>query len=340
MTGRLDLEMKFKDQQRNHQIKWRKNNISIKESGIQNGREYAHIIPKRIWEENLWIGIRAELTKYLVEKGVQAHSGTHNLLSSWVSCANLYFPIRMDQEFRRLMLGFLQEKIDTRITAIEGVELEFAFEGDLGPAEVLGETGGNRGSGQTSPDVAILVRAKNGKGIVLTESKYTEHSFYRCSARITKNSERRLSNPDPSRCMQPASECDFQSICHQSVWGRKYWDNLELSAHGKKILLRCPAAIGGYQLFRQQSLAEAISKSGEFSLVVSAVAFDGRNQSLIKSNRTSGVENFQREWGGLFEGEALFRTWTHQEWVEYVRQNGEGKVVDEWMSYINKRYEY
>jgi len=120
----LDLDIPFKDQQRNRQIDWRKNNISIKESGIQNGREYAHIIPKRIWEENLWIGIRTELTKYLAEKGVQAHSGTHNLLSSWVSCANLYFLIRMDQEFRRLMLGFLQEKIDARITAIEHVRSE------------------------------------------------------------------------------------------------------------------------------------------------------------------------------------------------------------------------
>ncbi len=332
--------MKFRDQQEKHQIEWRKDHISTEEWGTQNMRDYAHIIPKRIWEENLWIGIRAELTKYLAEKGVQAHSGTHNLLSSWVSCANLYFPIRIDQEFRRLMLGFLQEKIDARITAIEGVELEFAFEGDLGPAEVLGETGGNRGSGQTSPDVAFLVRTKNGKGIVLTESKYTEHSFYPCSARTTKESERRPLNPDPSRCMRPACECDFQSICHQAVWGRKYWDNLELSAHGKKILLRCPAAIGGYQLFRQQSMAEAFSRSGEFNLVVSAVAFDGRNRTLIKSNRGSGVNDFQTEWGGLFEGEALFRIWKHQEWVEYVRQNGKDDLVTEWLEYINRRYGY
>lgn len=334
------MEIPFKDQQKIRQIEWRENNISTKEPGIQNGREYTHIIPKRIWEENLWIGIRAKLTKYLAEKGVQAHSGTHNLLSSWVSCANLYFLIRMDQEFRRLMLGFLQERIDTRITAIEGVELEFAFEGDLGPAEVLGERGGNRGSGQTSPDVAFLVRTNNGRGIVLTESKYTEHSFYRCSARTTKESERRPSNPDPSRCMQPASECDFQSICHQTVWGRKYWDNLELTDHGKDILLRCPAAIGGYQLFRQQSLAEGIAKKSDYDLVISAVAFDGRNKTLIRSNQFSGVKDFQRDWGELFAGKALFKTWTHQDWVKYVRQNGKGDIVKEWLDYINERYGY
>jgi len=124
------------------------------------------------------------------------------------------------------------------------------------------------------------------------------------------------------------------------VWDRKYWDNLELSEHGKEILKRCPAATGGYQLFRQQSLAEGIAKKSEFDLVVSAVAFDGRNQTLITSIWTSGVKDFQRGWGGLFKGRAVFKTWTHQEWVEYVRQNGDENVVEEWVSYINKRYGY
>ena len=333
-------KIEFREEQIESQINWRKGNISTNIWGIQNGKKYEHIIPHEKWEETLWESIRDDVRTYLQKNVVKAHTGTHNLLSSWVNCANLYFPIRKRQEFRCLMLGFLQEKIDARIFAIYDVELEFAFEGDLGPAEVLGETGGNRGSGQTSPDVAFLVRTKNGKGIVLTESKYTEHSFYPCSARTTKESERRPLNPDPSRCMRPASECDFQSICHQTVWGRKYWDNLELSAHGKKILLRCPAAIGGYQLFRQQSLAEAYSRSGEFNLVVSTIAFDGRNRTLIKSNRGSGVNDFQTEWGGLFEGKTLFRTWKHQECVEYVRQYGKVSLVTKWLDYINRRYGY
>ena len=72
---RLDLEIKFKDQQRKAQIKWRKDNVSTKEFGIQNGRVYEHVIPQRVWEENLWIGIRTELKEYLVEKEVQAHTG-------------------------------------------------------------------------------------------------------------------------------------------------------------------------------------------------------------------------------------------------------------------------
>jgi hypothetical protein len=334
------LEINFYGKQKKHQIEWRKDNISIKEWGTQNGREYSHIIPRENWEETLWNGIRDDVKRFLTEKEVQAHTGTHNLLSSWVNCANLYFPVRNEQEFKRLMLGFLQERIDANIHAIENVELEFALNGELSPEKVLGEIGGKRGSGQTSPDVAFLVQYKNERGIVLTESKYTEHNFYKCSARTTEESERRPANPDPSRCLQSANGLDYRTICHQMVWGRKYWDNLKLSEHGKEVLKMCPAATAGYQMFRQQSLAEAIASKSEFDLVVSAVAFDGRNQPLITSNQPSGVKDFQTEWGGLFEGKALFKTWTHQEWVEYVRQNGEEKVSKEWVNYINKRYGY
>ena len=331
---------KFKDKQKKHAIVWRKDNISSCDKGWQNGREYEHIIPKEIWEENLWAGIRAELNEYLEEKEVQAHTGVHNLLSSWVSCANLYFPVRIDKDFEVLMLSFLQKTVDSGIIEISQTELEFAFEGELSPSEILGEMGGNRGSGQTSPDVAFLVNTEKGEGVVLTECKYTEHSFYPCSARKIDNKKDRVNNSDPSRCMKPASGYNYKAICHQTVWGRKYWDNLEFSEYGIETLTRCPAATGGYQLFRQHSLAEGIAKSSEYDLVVSAVAFDGRNETLIRSNRTSGVSDFQTGWGKLFEGQAQFKTWTHQEWVEYVRENGDVKVVEDWLEYITNRYEY
>ena len=76
------MKIRFRDQQKKHQIRWREDNISTKEWGTQNGRRYEYIIPKGAWEENLWIGIRAELKKYLAEKDVQAHTGKHNLCES------------------------------------------------------------------------------------------------------------------------------------------------------------------------------------------------------------------------------------------------------------------
>jgi len=331
---------KFAIVQRAHQIDWRRHNISSSEKGFQNKRDYEHIVPRNLWEETLWNGIKKELPVYLNENGVQPHTGTHNLLSSWVVCANLYFPIRLNESLKKLMLKYLKQKVSDSIIEITKVELEFAFpKGDsLHPSKLLGELDGSRGSGQTSPDVAFIVRTKDGDGIVLTECKYTEHSFYKCSARRTEDNETRKGNPDPNRCMKVAD--NYENICHQTEWGRKYWGLLKLSDEGNKILKRCPAATSGYQLFRQQALAEGIMKSGRFSLVASAVAFDERNSDLKNCLRSTGVRDFQSDWASLFEAKALFKTWTHQEWVQFVRANQQNGEFDKWLNYLKARYDY
>lgn len=332
----------FDLEQRKHQEIWRKTNISTSERGFQNKRDYEHIIPRRIWTETLWKDIRLELPVYLNQKNIQHHTGTHNLLSSWVACANLYFPVRLNATLRILMAEFLKLRISDLITEITDVELEFAFPPNdpLHPSILLGEEDGTRGSGQTSPDVAFLIKTKQGKGIILTECKFTEHSFYKCSARRTEDKEKRKGNPDPSRCLKQASVCDYQTICHQTVWKRKYWNNLILSKPGKTILKRCPAASAGYQLFRQQSLAEGIMKSGRYSLVASAVAFDDRNIELKACLRSTGISDLQTDWSGIFEGKAIFRTWTHQEWVEFVRKNQVKGQFNDWLKYLAERYGY
>ncbi|MBL7111062.1 MAG: hypothetical protein ISS19_03890 [Bacteroidales bacterium] len=329
-------------EQRKHQIIWRKTNISTTEKGFQNGKDYEHIIPKNKWKETLWSGIRTGLPAYLDQKNIQHHTGTHNLLSSWIVCANLYFPVRLNKSLQQLMLAFLKQRVSSEITEIEEVELEFAFpeKDGLHPSLLLGELDGNRGSGQTSPDVAFIVKTPFSKGIVLTECKYTEHSFYKCSARRTIDKGEREGNPNPTRCMQSRSVIDYKTICHQTIWGRKYWNNLHLSNYGRTTLKRCPAATAGYQLFRQQALAEGIRKSSEFSLVASSVAFDARNNTLIECLKSTGINDFQTEWAKLFDGKAIFKTWTHQEWVQFVRANQVNGEFNNWLGYLNKRYGY
>jgi len=331
----------FYEQQKQVQIAWRKNNISSAEHGYQNGQPYEHVIPRILWEETLWQGIRKDLPDYLSSRKIQSHTGTHNLLSSWIVCANLYYIIRINDGFKKLMLGFLQEHVSEKITRIKETELEFALDGELSPKNLLGEQDGKRGSGQTSPDVAFIVETDSGDGIVLTECKYTEHSFYRCSARRTNTDHKdKIANPAPDRCMHVAKGYNYKTICHQTVWQRKYWNHLTLSEYGKENLVRCPASTDGYQLFRQQSLAEGISATNTYGLVVTSVAFDGRNQTLIKCMKATGVPDFTTEWEKLFTGKALFKTWTHQEWVEYVRQNGKDPMQKEWVEYMNIRYGY
>jgi len=177
----------FKEWMKKQQLEWRRHpgNVSAKGAGTQNRRTYAHVLPKASWEENLWPGLQRgqplELAAALRAADIQAHTGVHNLLSSWVACANLYFPFRSEQCDRELVASFLGAAVDPAIKELTGIQLEWAGEGALQPAHLLGEQGGKRGSAQTSPDVAFTVRARtNGKtidGVVLVESKLTEGSF-------------------------------------------------------------------------------------------------------------------------------------------------------------------
>lgn len=79
-----------------HQVMWRKENISAVESVPESVRQRSWILPSGLWEKGLWPGIRtgsgSALPDYLLADRVQKHLGCHNLKSSWVACANLYFP--------------------------------------------------------------------------------------------------------------------------------------------------------------------------------------------------------------------------------------------------------
>ncbi len=338
--------MSFYETQKKSQVEWWKkytsqpNWESQKEKwGKQNKVSYSHItnaeLPKLLWK-----GIEDELPKYIHNR-IKAHSGVRNLLSSWVAAANLYFPTRSNQCFKDLLLGFLQSKVSTDIVDVENVELEFSLEGDLSPEKLLGEMDGSRGAGQTSPDVAFIVKTKQGTGLILTECKYTEHSFYRCSARRRTDRGDKPGNPHPDICLESADLCNYEAIpCHQKVWGRKYLDNFKLSTHGKSVLTRCPAATAGYQLLRQQALANGIKESGKYDLVVSAVSFDARNSTLTGCLKSTGIPDFQTGFSDIYQHGAEFITWHHQDWVEYVRTHSTDKEVKDWLKYLENRYGY
>jgi hypothetical protein len=335
------------------QIVWRKNHISTPEFGIHcidklTGlpKRYPHIVPFENWHETLFEDIRSELLAYITMPGkeIHTHDGVHNLLSSWVLCANLYFPAKINTNFRVLLSKFLKLNVSDKVSKIENIDLEFAFPvGDsLHPNPLLGELNGKPGYKQTSPDVAILVKTIDGKdGIILTESKYTEYHFYACSTNPDECKPYRNPNPDFSRCMQPAKGYDYKAICHQtSAWNRKYMNLISFSDKAETVLNNCPAATDGYQLFRQQALAEGIAQSGRFELVVSSVAYDGRNDDLIGCLKSTGIDDFTDGWGQLFMGKALFKSWTHQEWVDFVRKNQVNGEFAEWVKYMEERYGY
>lgn len=328
-----------------HEVQWRRANLRSLEPGYQNGRPYPWILPRHLWEEGLWPGMRSgslhSLPAYLAANRIGRHAGAHNLKSSWVLCANLYFPFGRPEGLG-ILAGFLRAHVSPQIESVEGVELEFALPSPLDPQTLLGEPqGGQRGANQTSPDVAFLVRTTTGVGLVLTENKLVEHSFYQCSGRKPS-----VKNRDSGRCLDwPKVQADPASQCWQLQWStdkrenRRYWDYIRLSEHGRRALRWCPAATSGYQLFRQQALVEAIAQNGLYDLVVSCVAYDARNEDLIHSLRSTGVDNFATGWGPLFEGRAQFATFTHQEWVAWVRAHDTSGKWASWLSYVQARYD-
>jgi len=325
------------------QVAWRKRSLPVQVSETHGGLERAWILPPASWTDGLWAGIRAgdgSVPEYLRSKRIQRHAGSNNLKSSWVLCANLYFPFRSSVDGLSMLAGFLQAHVAPEIRSVDAVELEYAEDGALSPAKLLGEKGGSRGAGQTSPDVAFLVNGR--KGLVLTESKLAEHSFYACSARRTDDKPGRPGNPDPSRCTAaPSLPATYASECHQEAWGRKDWSHLA-PAHDPdhwRTLHHCPAADGGYQLFRQQALAEGIAASGIYSLVVSCVALDARNHTLRESLSGTGLSDV-RDFGRLFRGKARFAVFEHQQWVRWVRDHDEEGNWSDWLRYVEDRYQY
>jgi hypothetical protein len=323
------------------QIKWRLHNIDTKERGSQNNKTRDWILPQQLWEQGLAPSIRSgqpnSLPQYLADTGVQKHTGVHNLKSSWMLCANLYFPFRKDL---KMIAEFLRETISSQIEAVEKIELEWAEGYPFDPTTLLGEPLGQRGRNQTSPDIALLING--GKGIILTENKFTEHSFYGCSGR-----NKQYGNPDISRCMNFENVCkDRKNQCYQLQWAngdrtnRKYWDYLKFTEEAFKKLKRCPAATAGYQLFRQQALAEALATEGKYDIVISCVAYDDRNQILLNSLHGTGIESFTDGWGPLFDGKARFATFTHQKWVRWVREHDTHGAWGDWLKYVEERYGY
>ena len=334
----------FDKQMNTLQVDWRARFVETQEQGCQNGRQYPWILPKRRWEDGLWhelrSGSRNDLPSYLSANRIQKHQGAHNLKSSWVLCANLYFSHRHDT---KLLAQFLSHHVDPRIDAIEHLELEYTEPPPCDPTTLLGEPKGRRGSRQTSPDIAFIVKLTNKQNaLILVENKFTEHSFYTCTGR-----KKKYENPDPGRCFVPDLVLDTpETHCYLLNWSnatrtnRKYWEFIQVSSVGREKLRRCPAATGGYQLFRQQALAEGIARHGRYDWVASAIAYDCRNESLIRCLKTSGIEHVPTEWGGLYNGNAEFASFTHQDWVQWVRKSDTVGKWGKWCDWLNERYGY
>jgi len=331
---------------REYQILWKKKFLPhITKKGYQNGKAYDHIIPRSLKEENFYLPIRKELfdkeNGYLAQNHIQPHTGIHNLLSSWTVCANMYWPFN-NQEGKKLLSRWLSKETKLDVLEISQIELEYEDPvPGLNPGNLLGENSqGKRGSGQTSPDLAIKFKTSNSEnGILLIESKFTEHSFYVCSGYQKKTMTKNVPNPNKDRCLDTGLvlSSEFKE-CHLNVWGRKYWNLIGMDADRSVFvsLKRCPMSTSCYQLFRQQALAKGFKD--HYDIVVSCVVSDERNTILVNSGKSVGLSSFPEGWKKLFPS-LPFYWFTHNSWYKFVKGNNPNGIWDKWLEYIGIRYD-
>lgn len=345
-TGR---RTSFNQEAEQYQAEWRrKNKLAAGDWGWQNGVQREHILPARRWTLGVWAPIRDDLVRYISASRIQANTGKHNLKSSWTQCANLFFPVRLNEQLVEVFAQFLSFQTSLRIASIEDIEFEYAAPGNLEPKRLLGELGGMRGSGQTSPDVAVLFGCEDGSsGIYLIENKYTEHSFYDCSGAAKTVSKMHSliglpPNRQPERCHRAIDVYRGpENMCQQQAWGRKYWSLLKDSVNEESLRIcgHCPALRGGYQLFRQQALAQGLAESGVFDHVISGVAYDSRNYALKHCLQNIGIDDFATGWARLFDTPVMFRCFSHQDLVQYTRKS-KSSFIQKWIKYVKVRYGY
>ena len=234
----------FRKRMEGHQIKYKAEVLGIKEmEPSRGGNLYAHILPKKRWDLNLWEGIRSEAQAYFGANGIVWHDQVHNLLSSQALCINVFFPFRRH-------LDILGKFLSRCFTGLEKViDLDFEY---IGPKNYFKERGG-RGQNRTSSDVAVLWLDKEKRGcMLLLEFKFTEGGFGECSQK---------DNPRPERCLNSNKVSSSpQRECYRAEVGRTYWNRIlsSESPFRKELLTAesfCPFRYDFYQLMRNQLLA-------------------------------------------------------------------------------------
>ena len=305
-------------------------NMVIYKKETMDMEKYEHILPARLWNRNLWSGIRREVIDYFSRKKIKWHNQRDNLLSSQILCVNIFFPLR---NHLSLLAGFLREFYPS-LAKVTDIDFEY-----IGPRNYFNEPGG-RGFNRTSADVAITWENTKGKNnLLLVEFKFTEPNFGECS---------KSRNPDQDRCNHGELVISSpQTECYRSEKRRPYWDII-LSPQGpfiQEVLNKtqyCPFRYDFYQLMRNQLLAKCIAEDEDsgFSVVEFAVCYDVRNKNLLNlSHPVDGNSNPFTSWESFLKNPSSFKYFTIQQLLKHIDHTDSLPIeLEQWRAYLNKRY--
>ena len=307
--------------------------LGVRMCGKWQGKEYRHILPRELWDLNLWEPIRASARIHFLEQGISWHEQRHNLLSSQIQCVNVFYPLRDAQE----LLGSFLVNYVPRLMRVGRMHFEY-----IGDKNYLKEPGG-RGSMRTSADVAVeWFDAANSRNLLLLEYKFTEREFGRCGGATSRG------NRDKSRCRRASEIISAPGkMCYLvEPKGRPYWDialapDGPLNAGVLASESHCPFRYDFYQLMRNQFLAHQIESDpgSGFDSVTFGVVYHRDNEHLLRMGHPFGGErNPLTAWRSLLREPKRFIWFTVQELLEAVDAKLPSRLAH-WRAFLRARYE-
>ena len=293
-------------------------------------REYDHILPSKLWTQNLWSGISDVAVDYFSREKIKWHDQRDNLLSSQILCVNVFFPLR---NYPSLLNSFLK-RFYSSLANVTDIDFEY-----IGPKNYFCEPGG-RGYNRTSADVSIEWKDTKGKkNLLLVEFKFTESNFGECS---------KSGNPDRERCNNGELVISSpQTECYRSEVKRPYWDMVRspqgpFQVEKLKKTKYCPFRYDFYQLMRNQLLAKCIAEDEDSGFYIAgfAVCYDDRNKNLLNlSHPIDGDSNPLTIWKSFLKDKNTFKHFTIQQLLEYIENIDDlPSELKQWRAYLNKRY--
>ncbi|MCD7710904.1 MAG: hypothetical protein LUI04_06120 [Porphyromonadaceae bacterium] len=212
------------------------------------------------------------------------HRFAGSAVSSQTACINLFMPLLLSKEANRILPKIPGcpsdfKKID-KDKLFQGFCFEYWGQNIKKGRGVLNDHDPNAG---TDADVAIAYLNKNNEHCLwLIEHKLSEKEFTECGGyKSDKNMLK--TNCDGYSLKEIAAD---PKKCHYHAIGYKYWDLFKenyCKYKGKNECKGCPFKGGLNQLWRNQMLAFALQKTGEYKTVTFSVCRHAKNSMLNES---------------------------------------------------------
>ncbi len=317
-------------------VHYKHEKLKIFESGKVGDHEYDVVLPEEHRLLNIFLDIREDVTKYLIDNGIRMHRFFNHLASSQAACFNLFMSLTKDINLANDVLRTILPNFDK----LERVEYEYYDK----TVDHLGENRNqaNKTNVGTDVDVAIFYLTKNGKhNVCLIEHKLSEKEFSFCNAIKNKNQNKNHCGQF-SNVWNNSDNCYYQKGKDYMYWKltkekESFFDESALAS----LTIECPFRYSLQQLWRNMLLAQELERKRIVDKAYFAVIYHLHNKALWNYSTPHGkVEAFEY-FSSLLKDKDRFFRFTLQDVVLRAKQfQPNAEWIDEYESkYLHLRYD-